>query len=165
MGSLAELEEATGAEQEVVVRLPGGRALRVGVRRLTPAESAHLQERMEELIPPLKKVPLADGTGTKEEIDLTDATYQKKVRERQRECRAMACWWCCGLFREEWERRNLSAGGRPAEPAEPAPGTGALARENIVEFVQGRKLPEAVLEQIYYVARAMDLEVMGRVNF
>lgn len=151
VATLSELEAAVNEELDLVVKLPGNRTMLVPVRRLTPAESARLFELLEESVPPVKKVSGPDGV-EREEFDLANGPYRKKQRERERECRALALWWACPLFRAS-----------PAAPAGTEPGAEPTASQ-IVTFVEGR-LTEDILEQIYTVARALDLEVMRRVNF
>jgi hypothetical protein len=92
----------------------------------------------------------------KQEIDLTNEEYNRKVRARRLEVRAQALWWACGLFREAWvlEREQARPGSSREEPK----------LEEITAYVQGR-LIESVLEQLFSVARAEEVEVLGRVNF
>lgn len=156
MRSLSELEAEVCREYQLKVKV-GPKEVIFPVRRLTPAETAQLEEILSEVQPPLKEV--VDEHGKKQkEFDHTDVDYQKAARVKQIEARALACWWSCSLFREEYKRtvpkQMLAAGSSAEDPS----------RKEIVAFVQS-KLTESILNQIYQVARSEDLELESLLNF
>lgn len=148
VASLSELEAVVNEPVAVLVKF-NGRQIEVPVRRLTPGQSARLEEIVNREPMPMRENP---ETG-KSEVALDDAEYNKRSAKRLREARALACWWGCPLFKEAWLKANPAAHPEAEPPV-----------EVIVEFVEGR-LTEIFLNAIDEVARSFDAEVMGRLGF
>jgi hypothetical protein len=126
--NFSELEQLCNGERDCVI-LVNGQPRMIGVRSLTPAEDASLQQILRKALPPRIT---GGGDGGEDKWDLDDPDY-KQTRERKRtEARAMAIYLACPTYRRAIQ-----------EKLGPTP-----TADQIVTFVQGA-ISEKVVERIY----------------
>lgn len=142
--SLGQLERIVERPVEFVDWIWNERVLITG-RLLHPEETEQLRLILNEALPPLVE---KDVNGQKvREHDNSDPKFLEKLRRGERLARALACYWAFPLFAAE----------RP----------GLADREEILKFVESRKLTERLLDRMQYVATAREDEagVEQRVDF
>ena len=114
----------------------------IEARRLTPGETAKLDEITNRVIPPIVK----GKTIEEDRPDYANADFLKLKAAANIEARALAIYWCVPAFRSGW------AEGYAPSTAE------------VVAFVQG-KLNDQMLEFINQAVRSSGVDLAQLVNF
>lgn len=114
-------------------------------RRLTPCESAKLEEIVSRVIPPIIK----GKTMEDDRPDYTNSEYQKTKTAAMIEARSLAIVWCVPAFKAGLEKKHAGPVNGPAV---------------IIDYVQGL-LNEQLLEAIYQAVRSSGVEMASIVNF
>jgi hypothetical protein len=135
----------------------GASVMMIPIRLLRPSEAEQIELILKEAHPPMVEKVGPDGE-KRMEYQTTPETIAKAAH-LSKVARAIALWWCCPLFRDSEEGRQISASLKSDKPV-----TELSNRQIVFDFVQS-KFTEKILINLYSIARTEEFSIEERTNF